>query len=213
MTRRVVEYRILRYFALAVALVACTPAAKVETSSEALRGAERGLSSAGVRVGAECPSGSWGGSGALVGSGLVVTAEHLTEDGCVYTVSGKSAKLRAVDKGHDLALLEVDLEGVVLPQAGDVWLGMDVWHVGFPSVHMTGRQELSVTRGVLASDLGDWYRVTATFYRGSSGGPIVSGRMELVGVVSRFWPSRPDEYYVTPAKYVWALMKKEGLTP
>lgn len=138
--------------------------------------------------------------------GVVVTAQHLVDSGCSYEVNGNPAILLSTDERHDLALMGVLMEGRVLPITTDVWLGMDVWHVGYPALHMGGKQTLSVTRGVVASEVGDWYRVTSPFYSGSSGGPVVNGNLELVGIVSRFFPSRPDEYYVVPAHYVRDLL-------
>jgi hypothetical protein len=151
----------------------------------------------------------WTGSGAFLKDGLVLTNAHVAgpslDDGDKYAdcktieVSGVSdvsekptsfvrAEVVADDPGLDLAVLRVPVEK--LSDATSLELALETLDLneevrvfGFPG---TGGETLTLSSGVIAgfqedSD-GMYYKVTAKISPGSSGGPMIDERGNLVGI-------------------------------
>ncbi len=136
------------------------------------------------------------GSGFIIdGSGVVVTNNHVVEnaDEVTVTLNDKrefKAKVRATDRETDLAVLELETNGVRLPfvQFGDsdtVRVGEDVFAIGNP-FGLGG----TVTRGIVsarnrdidAGSFDDFIQTDAAINRGNSGGPLFDLTGKVIGV-------------------------------
>lgn len=127
------------------------------------------------------------GSGVVIDGNRILTCAHVVAYATRIQVRGEddteavNARLKAVDFGHDLALLEVE-EPAFFEKHKPLRRGK-----GYPSQELAveaygypeGGQNLAVTRGIIsrieASDPseGIWIQVDAAINPGSSGGPIV----------------------------------------
>lgn len=144
------------------------------------------------------------GSGAFVDSdGLILTAAHLfggpgQRVEVLSPVAGRrSARVLAIDGGHDLALLKTEARDEGYPELSVASVppavGDDVYLLGTPIF-----RHAVMTRGMVARDAPafEWYgnryveivHVDATTISGMSGGPWLNGRGEIVGVQSGLMP-------------------------
>lgn len=177
---------------------------------------EGDLSDLALLVQVRCESGSWTGSAALVKDGLAISAAHLLGkpgETCTYLLDGHWASPVVVEPELDLVLFKTFAPGRLVTRADEVWLGMRVYHVGYPKVRASRTTRLSVTEGVLATDLRPIYRVTAPLNFGSSGGPVVDrwGRLVCVAVAVMAEPLtgvlHPGEGYCVDAEKVWWMVE------
>jgi S1-C subfamily serine protease len=161
--------------------------------------AQPALRAATVQVFAQACGKDWAGSGFVARSGVVVTNAHVvTGAAAVEVVTSDGVTTRAAvtryDPARDLALLAVPgLEIAPLPLAtvpavvGDIVvsaghpLGDEDVHVAPARVDAYGCVEVDLPPGGPASRL--VYRLaSADIAPGSSGGPIVNGRGEVIAV-------------------------------
>lgn len=134
------------------------------------------------------------GSGFVVAPGIIATAYHVVDgmqSGTIRFVgkSGETAiqSLLASNKDQDLALLAADTgtaKPLPLAEASQISVGDQIWALGNPEGYEGTISEgivsaIRVTRGVTN------YQITASTFPGSSGGPIVNGFAEVVGVLLR----------------------------
>lgn len=169
-----------------------------------------------VQVYALCEEGQGSGSGVILGQQgpftYIATARHVAEEGCELTVDGKVAEVRSFDdvENFDIAIIRV-LQRTYEPALlkADIYLGMPVTVVGFPSQPYTGKTSLQVTSGDLSAFLKRRYKLSAPAYFGSSGGPAFDEKGALVGLVvqlmARNGAPLPGEYFATPAWRVFEL--------
>ena len=137
---------------------------------------------------APAPSGT--GTGFLVTeTGTLLTNHHVISGCGSLTVDGNAAKVLAEDEVFDLALLQVDgLSGAVPAVFADspARLNSDVTVVGYPLSGLLGG--LNVTRGAVTSTKGIGgdginMQISAPVQPGNSGGPVLNGSGQVVGVV------------------------------
>lgn len=137
---------------------------------------------------APTPSGS--GTGFIVtGTGTMLTNQHVVTGCNSLTVDGYSATVLAVDPVFDLALLQVDGLSGVAPAVfanSPARLNSDVTVVGYPLSGLLGG--LNVTRGAVTSTKGIGgdginMQISAPVQPGNSGGPVLNGDGQVVGVV------------------------------
>ena len=132
------------------------------------------------------------GSGFLVsGDGEIVTNHHVV-DGCARVSAGTShdATVRAVDAAADLALLKAPPdtgEAATFSESPRASLGEAVTVAGYP-LHGLLSREFNVTSGNVSAlaGLGDdakRLQITAPVQRGNSGGPLLDGAGNVIGVV------------------------------
>ncbi len=138
------------------------------------------------------------GSGFIIDpSGLAVTNNHVVSGAAFIEVfldgeaDARNAKIVGVSECSDLALIDIDGEGLPYLEwyAGDLDVGQDVYAAGFP---LFGNEEYTLTRGIIskASAGGDtnWasvdevLEIDATINGGNSGGPLVTPDGQVAGI-------------------------------
>ncbi len=169
-----------------------------------------------VSINVECPQGSGYGSGVRYatfdpGIQLVVTANHVvSEQGCLFNIDGQYALVLATDPANDLAALVVPSLKTYETLPAPTYLGMDIWAVGYPSQWWTDGKGLQITRGVVVAQYEDRWRVSSSFYFGSSGGPAFDSEGRLVGITvsARMVDRVPvaDHFFIVPVDKVEALV-------
>ena len=149
------------------------------------------------------PFGTAQGQGAGTGfvlsaDGLIVTNNHVVEDGTQITVtfadgSAEDATVVAADPSRDLAVLRVDRDDLLPLAVGDsddLRLGDQLIAVGY-ALDLNG--EPSVTAGILSAKersitapsgepLVNLLQTDTAINPGNSGGPLLNGRGEVVGI-------------------------------
>ena len=152
------------------------------------------------------------GSGFWVTGRKIVTNAHVANAGKIYVDVGSArvpATIQSVDGFNDLAVLTVDIEITATqlalsnsaPSPGDV-----VFAIGNPQ-----GLERSISQGVVSAtreiDHHDLLQLTAPISHGSSGGPIVNVKGQVVGVTVGFLESGQSLNFAVPAAKVAALLK------
>lgn len=132
------------------------------------------------------------GSGVVVGeNGLIATALHVVEDSSSITIgfsdgSDVQARLLGEDLGRDVAILKVprsDLSPIDFASSTDIRIGEPVSKLGYPSGY------LEVSTGIISALLesyrlnGDRIQVTTDINPGDSGGPVITARGQLIGIL------------------------------
>lgn len=169
-----------------------------------------------VVIEAKTDSGDVLGSGFIVSKdGKIVTNLHVIRDAKSVSVqlpSGEifdSASVLATDERRDLAIIHVagfDLAALDLGNSNLLAVGEPLVVVGSPK-GLSG----TVTAGILSSirDSGDGYTVLQTdaaVNPGNSGGPLVNGKGQAVGVVSFKLRSSEGLNFAIPINYVRGLL-------
>jgi len=152
------------------------------------------------------------GSGFWVTGKKIVTNEHVAHAGKTYVDVGSArvpAKIQSVDAYNDLAILTVDIEITAKPLAladSAPSPGDSVFAIGNPE-----GLERSISEGVVSAsreiDHRELLQLTASISHGSSGGPIVNVKGQVVGVAVGFLPSGQSLNFAVPAAKVAALLK------
>jgi hypothetical protein len=178
-------------------------------------------------------------SGEVLGSGFIVSKDgrivtnlHVIRDmktASVRLANGDvfdSVSVLAVDERRDLAVVQIagfNLPALELGDSDVLTVGEPVLAVGSPS-----GLEGTVTAGILSSvrDSGDGFRVLQTdaaVNPGNSGGPLVNGSGQAIGVISFKLRSAEGLNFGVPINYAQGLLKnlhepmtldrmREGLT-
>lgn len=159
------------------------------------------------------------GSGVFVRKGTVATNFHVIEGGKSFKLVRNSdekeaeAEMLRFDKAHDLALLRVDenMRGKPLeirttyPEQGS-----EIMVVGSPA-GLTGTISNGIVSAVRKSDPYnfDLIQITAPISPGSSGGPVVNKKGEIIGisVASLAVKNAQSLNFAVPAKYLEHLLE------
>ena len=169
------------------------------------------------------------GSGFFVRHNLIATNYHVIEgavrgtvkligkDG-VYTLEG----VTATDPTNDLALLQVDddvplhlmhdIKPLSLRDSDTVRIGEPVFVVGNPL-----RQKGTVSDGIISArrdrDTGERFQMTAPISPGSSGGPVLDHKGNVIGVsVSTLrHPKAQNLNFAIPSNYLQILLTHSGI--
>lgn len=163
-------------------------------------------------------------SGDVLGSGFIISKDgkivtnlHVIRDlktATVQLASGEffdSMSILAMDERRDLAVIHVagfDLTALGLGNSNSLTVGEPVVIVGSPR-----GLEGTVTAGILSSvrDSGDGFKVLQTdaaVNPGNSGGPLVNGKGEAIGVVSFKLRSSEGLNFAIPINYVSGLLSE-----
>ena len=138
------------------------------------------------------------GSGFIIDpAGIAVTNNHVVTGAALLKVwvggdTGRTynAKVLGVSECSDLAVIDIEGDGFPYLQwrAGSISVGLDVYAAGFP----LGDPEFTLTKGIVSKERAggesNWASVDAviehdtTTNPGNSGGPLVDGNGQVVGV-------------------------------
>lgn len=160
------------------------------------------------------------GSGFIVGAtGQVITNMHVVEGASSIRVyvgdQPLSATVTASSRINDLALLQVDATNLPALSLGDssaLRVGQEVLAFGFPYADEIGSAQVSVTRGIVSRlgakvyELSDGIQIDAALNPGSSGGPVVNLKGEVVGVSVAKLTRATGINFAIPASHVLALL-------
>lgn len=152
------------------------------------------------------------GSGFWVAGKKIVTNAHVANAGKMYVDVGSArfpATIQSVDAYNDLAILKVDVEITAtpltlaeLPPAP----GETIFAIGNPH-----GLERSISQGVISGQREiegrELLQITAPISHGSSGGPIVDPKGQVIGVAVGFLESGQSLNFAVPASRVIALIK------
>jgi serine protease Do len=159
------------------------------------------------------------GSGFFVREDLIATNAHVIERASrvVVKIVGQAATYEAigttaVDKTRDLALLKIaSVKGTPLRfgDADSVAVGEEVFAVGNPA-GFEGTFSQGLISGIRIVDGRRMLQMTAAVSPGSSGGPLLNRRGEVVGIVSEFFRKGQSLNFAIPASVLTTLLATKG---
>lgn len=150
--------------------------------------------------------------------GLIVTNAHVVADAqaIVKLVDGRVLSARVIDRDtrQDLAALKVEADGLVSAVMGDSQrLRVGEWVLAMG--HPLGWTE-ALTSGIVsalptqpAGEPGSWIEADIRLAPGNSGGPLVNGAGEVVGINSRIVNGRG---YAIPSQTVQQFLAQREAT-
>lgn len=162
-----------------------------------------------------------------LGTGFVVTADgqaltcrHVVAEGGKLKItlsdnSTTSAEVVASDEEHDLALLKLERTGlpaVTFGSSETLKSGVDVAAVGAPF-----GLENSVTKGVVSSPDREvngkqYLQISAQLNPGNSGGPVINGKGEVVGVANAIVKGGDGVGFAIPSAVALAFLGEQKVT-
>lgn len=169
-----------------------------------------------VLLDVETSSGSRQGSGFVVEpDGLIFTNQHVVEDARgirVELASGdvyERVKILAIDERRDIAVLDVpgyDLPTLPLGNSGSVRVGTPVIAIGSPL-----GLENTVSTGIVSARRSEpegfeLLQISAPTSQGSSGGPVLSGSGEAIGIAVSQMGSGQNLNFAVPINYARGLL-------
>ena len=162
------------------------------------------------------------GSGFVLREHTIVTNMHVIEGayrGYVKQIDNDTKhKLEAIlqaDNSHDLAVLSVpSLPAPALPIGDSTRLavGDTVYAVGNPQ-GLEGTFSQGIVSSIRHIDSGTLLQITAPISHGSSGGPILNDRGEVVGVAVATWKDGQNLNFAIPASYLSTMNIAENPLP
>lgn len=165
------------------------------------------------------------GTGFLVHpDGVIVTCAHVVEGAIEMEIvldDGRRFKAEAIalDRRNDLALLKISAKGlptIPLANSDDVPLAEEIRAVGFPLSDVLG-ESIKVTRGEVSGKIErkgqQLLQIDASVNPGNSGGPVVDGRGNVVGITHAMMTREDisDIGLAIPSKFAVDLLKKKGV--
>jgi len=140
---------------------------------------------------------------------VIVNAQHavaITENGMEFNING----YYSYDVDNDLAVIQVEGRGFPYLDIGDssiINVGEPVYTIGSPQGEKNTFEISYISRFVPWLDYGiysisDVIQITAPIYGGSSGGALLNGRGEVVGVTSAMNTLRPTVGFAVPISRV-----------
>ena len=154
------------------------------------------------------------GSGFYVDDGrTIVTNLHVISGAQTVRIKNPDGKVfRArivlgVDSTHDLVILEADVYGKPIPLSRRTpEIGEDIIAIGNPK-----GLEATLSKGIVSGVRNDqgsiYYQVTAPISPGSSGGPIIDGNGEVIGVSTFYVQGGQNLNFAMPSAYIHRLLK------
>ena len=155
------------------------------------------------------------GSGFFVGDNLIATNYHVIEGAArgtaklvgqfsTYTIEG----VTAMDQMNDLALLKVTMSGInplPLGNSSDVKIGETVYVAGNPR-----GLEGTFSNGIISSRRDPYTKerlqMTAPISPGSSGGPVLNSKGEVIGVSFMTLVGGQNLNFAIPSRYLTELL-------
>jgi hypothetical protein len=158
------------------------------------------------------------GSGFIIGNGKIVTNLHVIEGakyGSVF-ISGSSTKHKiegyfSIDKQNDLAILSVPtLTGKPIQLASiNPEVGEKIYAIGNPK-GLSGTISEGIVSGIRDLENKKLIQITAPISPGSSGGPVLNNKGEVIGVAVGTLASGQNLNFAIPSSAVNALIGPSG---
>ena len=160
------------------------------------------------------------GSGFFVRTNQIATNFHVIEGaarGAAKRVGQKTEYniegFTAMDEKHDLAILQVSVSGVQPLPLGDsdaVEIGDTVYVVGNPKGYFEGTFSDGIISGIRGDSTDKRLQMTAPISPGSSGGPVLNGGGEVIGVSVMTIEGGQNLNFAIPSNYLTALVTRLG---
>lgn len=164
-------------------------------------------------------SGNYYGSGFVVGKGLIATCEHVLDgmtSGTVEPVINETKypvkEIIAIDEAHDLAILRVSDFAVPPLPLGDsdtVQIGETIYAAGNPK-KWKGTFSTGVVNGIHPKGnhfiSGKIFHISAPISPGSSGGPVLNNKGEVIGVVDGQEFDTQNLNFAVPVNHLKSLL-------
>ena len=161
------------------------------------------------------------GSGFFVGSGQVATNLHVVEGATrgYAKLVGQETKFNiegytAIDEKHDLIILKVTAFGTQTLSLGNsdfVQVGETVYAVGNPH-GLEGTFSDGIISSIRPVGTDKLIQITAPLSPGSSGGPVLNRRGEVIGVSVLTIRDGQNLNFAIPSNYLKTLLAKVGYT-
>jgi S1-C subfamily serine protease len=159
------------------------------------------------------------GSGFFVADGIIVTNLHVvrgTTSGQVkfigQTKTSAVGGVVGINANADIVLLEVPgakAPPLELSQGADLAVGDTVYAVGNPE-GLEGTFSQGIVSGLRNRGSNSLLQITAPISPGSSGGPIINSKGEVVGVAVATFKAGQNLNFAIPVSYVAPLLKDLG---
>lgn len=151
------------------------------------------------------------GSAFLIEPHVLVTNAHVADAGTPVLAVGPvrlPLKVLRVDRVHDLATMSVDADLTSTPlvlSSEQVKPGEEIFAIGNPE-----GLEKSISQGIVAGlrkrDGNDLIQITSPISHGSSGGPVLNSKGEVIGVAVAFLKDGQNLNFAVPSAYVKELL-------
>lgn len=162
------------------------------------------------------------GSGFFVRGDVIATNHHVIESAprlhakivdreSSYEIRG----IEGVDKENDLALLKIvstRIRPLLLGDSNRVAVGDLVYVVGNPA-GLEGTFSQGIVSGIRLITGKHYIQITAPISRGSSGGPVLNNRGEVIGVAVGIVEDGQNLNFAIPVSYLASLMKEDAQRP
>ena len=159
------------------------------------------------------------GSGFFVADGVVATNLHVVRGASsgqvkivgqdkTYFVNG----LVGINANADIVLLEVSgtkAPALRLSESNDLAVGDVIYAVGNPE-GLEGTFSQGIVSGIRGTGADKLLQITAPISPGSSGGPIINNRGEVVGVAVATFKEGQNLNFAVPASSVASLLRNKG---
>lgn len=154
------------------------------------------------------------GSGAIVGKGMIITNLHFISDASFGFVqlSNDNEKhniegILAIDELNDLALLKVPTLHThqIKLQTGLPKVGDAIFTAGNPQ-GLSGTFSQGIVSSLRQFENKELIQISAPISPGSSGGPVVNEKAELLGIAVGTLKNGQNLNFAVPAKYISAIL-------
>lgn len=162
------------------------------------------------------------GSGFFVAEGVVATNVHVIEDAakgyvrfCGQKRRYRVEKVVGVDEAHDLALLKISgahARRLPLGDSARVTVGDEVYAVGNPE-GFDGTFSNGIVSGIRRERSDTLIQITAPISHGSSGGPVLNARGEVIGIAVACVEDGQNLNFAIPSACLAKLLKASDLPP
>lgn len=159
------------------------------------------------------------GSGFFVAEGIVASNFHVVEGasrGFVKIIGDKTKYeiegIVGLDEFHDLVLLQVKAPSAPLLALGDstkLAIGEEVFAVGNPQ-GLEGTFSQGIISSIRELEGGSLVQITAPISPGSSGGPVLNAKAEIVGVTVATYKGGQNLNFAIPSQHLKDLLGKKG---
>jgi uncharacterized protein (TIGR02145 family) len=155
------------------------------------------------------------GSGFFISPYEIITNYHVIDEArsVKYRIQGSDhiysiKRIIDTDTSNDLAILESVLSNkeVISLSNHSVTVGQQIYVAGAP-MRLEGTFSTGIVSAIRTHETGDWIQITAPISPGSSGGPVVNAKAELVGVTVASQERGQNLNFAIPSRYIRYLSR------